>query len=139
MSKKLVKQIRILTWTIGSLALIIFYLWFEYLRPSSGQIATDQHYGFNPIVWSRGAGDYSMANPRQTMYLSVLQNQLHNGMESHQVDRLLGVPDAIQEKRYYYLLSYDLNRSEYQYLTIQFDGAGKVLMFYRYSSTSAIK
>ncbi|WP_017445653.1 hypothetical protein [Gayadomonas joobiniege] len=139
MSKKLYKTIRIATWTIGSLALLIFWLWFDYLRPTSGQIDATKSYGFNPMIWSRGAGDYSMANPRQTMYLSVLKNHLAAGMPAIEVERLLGQPDAHQAKAYYYLLSYDLNDSEYQYLAIQFDNQQKVLMYYRYTSTSALK
>ncbi|MER2493584.1 outer membrane protein assembly factor BamE [Catenovulum sediminis] len=138
MSNKIYKSIRIITWVIGGLSLAVFYVWFEYLRPAPGQLVQQQTFAFNPLVWSKGAGDYSMANPRQTMYLDLLQNHLQNGMSRTETERLLGQPEHFTAQENYYLLSYDLNRSDYQYLVVRFDNTKNIIMYYRYESAYAL-
>ncbi|WP_016954195.1 hypothetical protein [Catenovulum agarivorans] len=129
------KIIRLITWSVGIVSLIIFYLWFEYLRPSN-LTPTSQHLSesaFNPFVWAKGKGDYSSANPRQALYLDVLRNHLANGMDVTAVEKKLGLPDSFdKQKQYNYLLSYDINSGIYQYLIVQFDSNQKVLMYYRF-------
>lgn len=125
------KTIRLFTWGIGGIALIIFYVWFEYFTPKLS-LDANKPVGFNPIIWARSSDDLSDTNPRQAMYLDVVENQLANGLTRFKIEQTLGNPNYIDpDKTYYYLLSYQITDSSFNYLVIHFDSADKVNLFYR--------
>ncbi|MCU4674519.1 hypothetical protein N7931_02640 [Catenovulum sp. 2E275] len=124
------KVIRLFTWGIGGTALIIFYIWFEFFTPKAG-LNTPANLGFNPLVWAKSSQDYSATNPRQYMYLDVVKNHIENGLKRFEIDKKLGTPDYIDDqKTYYYLLNYELNKSDFNYLVIHFDHNDLVNLFY---------
>ncbi|EWH09884.1 hypothetical protein DS2_10572 [Catenovulum agarivorans DS-2] len=141
-SSRTYKLIRIVTWSVGITSLAIFYVWFEYLRPST---VADLNQGmvessFNPFVWAKGRADYSTTNPRQALYIDVLRNHIATGLSVEQVEAKLGLPDSTSQPRQHnYLLSFDINTGIYQYLVIQFDANQKVVLYYRYEVNHAIK
>lgn len=125
------KVIRLLTWGIGGVALVIFYIWFEFFTPKITPERT-QGLDFNPFVWAKSSQDYSETNPRRMMYLDLVQHHLKKGQTRLAIDKMLGLPDFIdKEKRYFYLLEYQINTSKFDYLVIQFNSNEQVVMFYR--------
>ncbi|GEM_PF-3451549 len=124
------KAVRLLTWSIGGTALVIFYLWFEFFTPKVNQDKSVD-LGFNPLIWAKATQDYSNQNLRQSMYLDLVRNHLKTGMMRFEIDKKLGVPDYTDKnKNYFYLLSYQLAESEFNYLGIHFDRSDTVTMFY---------
>lgn len=132
------KVIRLFTWGIGGIALVIFYIWFEFFTPKASPHKS-QAQDFNPFVWAKSSQEYSATNPRKLMYLDLVQHHLANGQNRLDIDKMLGSPDFVdKQKRYYYLLEYQINRSKFDYLVIQFNRNDKVNMFYRTQKSSRV-
>lgn len=132
------KVIRLLTWGIGGIALVIFYIWFEFFTP---KVTSDRNQAvdFNPFVWAKSSQDYSASNPRRMMYLDLVQNHLTKGQGRLAIDKMLGTPDYIDnQKRYFYLLEYQINTSKFDYLVIQFNRDNKVVLYYRTQKSTRI-
>ncbi|KMT65134.1 hypothetical protein [Catenovulum maritimum] len=144
MSLKAYKLVRILTWTIGGISLIIFYVWFEYLKPSleARDSPTEQiaDAGFNRYVWLQGKDNLTNNNPRRLMYPDLVEKHLAKGLTKASIEEKLSQPDHLDKDGiYYYLIDYDFNTSKFDYLVLNFDQDDKLQMYYRKAFRYALK